>query len=357
MNEYVRVINPSVRAIQAYHLKDRSCQIKLNQNESPFDLPEWLKEEIWAEFKTRPWNRYPSYTNSGMSQELAQFFNITVDRLLIGNGSNELLQIVFATVLEPGKRVLLVTPTFLIYPQLARINGAEILEIEFAQDWSFPVEEIVGTLQGKMIELCVLCAPNSPTGVGLAESDLQRILQSSKGLVLVDEAYFEFSNANYLQLQSQHKNLIVTRTLSKAMGLAGLRMGYLIADRDLIRELNKAKLPYNVNVFSEFVVTRLLKHPEVFDSNIERILQERDRLARALNDFEQITVYSSKTNFIMIETPYEADVVFEKLLKQGILIRDISKYHPRLARKLRITVGTPEENNLLLAALHTIFPQ
>lgn len=354
MKKYLEAVKPAIRAIEPYSLQRREYSIKLNQNENPYDLPEWLKQDIFTEFARRPWNRYPGYTNSRLEEELARYLQVSAEHLTVGNGSNELLQLITTAVLSPGRRVLLVSPTFPIYKHLAHVAEAEVIDIEFAPDWSFPVEKIVATLKETQVELCILCSPNSPTGATLPESGLAEILEAASGLVVVDEAYREFSEVDYRPLQNAHPNLIFVRTFSKAIGLAGLRVGYLIAHPDLNRELTKAKLPYNVNVFSELVAEKLLAHPDWIEVNIQKILQEKGRLFDALQTFERLRVFPSAANFFMIETAGEAPQLFEQLVDRGILIRDISGYHPRLANKLRITVGTPAENDTLIETLKEV---
>ncbi len=331
MTDFIDNIKPAVRAISAYHLNGKQYEVKLNQNENPYDLPKWLK----------------------VIEKLSRHLQIEPGRLLVGNGSNELLQTLIGASLSAGKKMLLVTPTFLIYQQLGRVAEADICEIEFEEDWSFPVDEILNTLKQEKIELCIFCSPNSPTGATLKHSDLIQILKRAKGLVLVDEAYYEFSKVSYLELQNDFSNLIITRTFSKAMGLAGLRTGYLIAHPTLVTEINKAKLPYNLNIFSEFVTSKLLDHHELVNKNVQKILSEKERLIHQLSEFNDINVSPSEANFFMIDTPTPATALFDKIADTGILVRDISKYHPRLKNHLRISVGTPEENDSLVACLKT----
>ncbi len=353
----MHAVKPVILAIEPYHLKDRDFRIKLNQNESPYDLPRNLKKEILAEFSVLSWNRYPSYTNNKLKEKLAKTLDVDPSQLLIGNGSNELLQILISLVLPPKSKILIVTPTFLIYQQLAEIAEAEIFTLDFDENWQFPVAEILSLLKDKSITLTILCSPNSPTGCFLEESDLAQILEASTGLVLLDEAYYEFTQAQYLKLQGSYENLIVSRTFSKAMGLAGLRIGYFMARTKLIQELSKAKLPYNLNIFSEFVASKLLDQRELLERNVEEIVTEKQKLSARLQEFQQVTVFQSHANFLMIETPFPSAKVFEELHKRGILVRDISNYHPRLANKLRITIGTPAENQAFISELEAVLAE
>ncbi|NIR50606.1 aminotransferase class I/II-fold pyridoxal phosphate-dependent enzyme, partial [candidate division KSB1 bacterium] len=175
MSNFLHTVKPVIQTLKPYSLKSFDFDIKLNQNESPYDLPPEFKKEILEEFSRLPWNRYPSYTNHRLTEKLAAFLEVEPDRVLIGNGSNELLQMLISLIVPARSKILLVTPTFAIYQQLARLAEAEISEIEFASDWSFPVEMIISYLKERPVNLCILCSPNSPTGVNLQQGDLMRI--------------------------------------------------------------------------------------------------------------------------------------------------------------------------------------
>jgi len=301
-----------------------------------------------------PWNRYPSFYNNRLKAALARHVGLPEKNILVGNGSNELLQIIINTVLEKDKRLLLVTPTFTVYQQLGNVAGADISEVELDIDWNFPVQNIIKCVSGGNIKLTILCSPNSPTGSLLGREDLSEILAVASGLVLVDEAYHEFSGMDYLGLLQDFPNLIITRTFSKAMGLAGLRIGYLLAHEELTVEINKGKLPYNLNVFSELVASKLLQNYEYVTRIAARLVAERQRVFTELQKIPGITPYPSAANFLMFSTKLESAQVLERVLAEDVLIRDISGYHPRLTNTLRLSIGTPEENDIVLAVLRTI---
>jgi histidinol-phosphate aminotransferase len=355
MNDYLDHIKPSIRAMHAYQLKQREYRIKLNQNENPYDVPQWLKTEILTEFCELQWNRYPSFNNDNLKSRLSEHLNVPAQDIMVGNGSNELLQIVISVVLAVDSSLLIVPPTFTVYQQLARVAGATIIEVELQEDWSFPVDQIVAQMQVQKPALTLLCTPNSPTGSLLSEESLQAIASAAPGFVVVDEAYHEFSESRYIELLSDHPNLIITRTFSKALGIAGLRVGYLVARQEIVRELNKGKLPYNLNLFSEFAASKVLEHYDVVEKNVELILAERDRVYTALQAMENISVTPSAANFLMFKSALDSTTLLEKVLRTGVLIRDISGYHPRLANQLRVSVGSPVENDALLAALGGVF--
>ncbi|MFQ5602094.1 MAG: histidinol-phosphate transaminase [bacterium] len=347
MNSYLKNIKSSIRELTPYTLVQHEFKVKINQNESPFDLPDWLKQEILAECLQLSWNRYPSFNPNRLLERLAALLKISSEQLLVGNGSNELLQLLMTAVLNEQKKLLLVQPTFLIYQKVCSLTGAEPIRLEFAADWSFPVEAILEVIEKNKVALCIFCSPNNPTGSTLKAKDLRKILERTSGLVLVDEAYHEFSNERYLNLLPLYQNLILTRTFSKALGLAGLRVGYLIAHPAIITELRKAKLPYNLNAFSEIVAAKSLQHFDLIEINIQKIKTEKRRLVQALSDIPENTVYPSQANFFMLETPVAAKALFDYLIKRGVWVRDISQHHPRLQNVLRITVGKKSENDRL----------
>ncbi len=351
MNSFLDNIKAGLRARQAYHLQERDYRIKLNQNESPYDVPDWLKEDIWSEFKTRTWNRYPDFGNKILIEKLAEYCGRPAESILIGNGSNELLQVLMSAVISPGKRVLMVAPTFSVYEKLAHAAEAAIVETEFDEDWRFPVEDIVAQLARQKVDLCILCSPNSPTGSLLQQQHLLKICRATSGLVLLDEAYHEFTESYASNVLPQLKNLIVTRTFSKAVGLAGLRIGYLMADSELVTELNKAKLPYNLNIFSELAAVKLLDNHDIVFDRIREIKQEKQRVLAELRGFEKVTVFPSAGNFYLLSSELAPAVLFERLLSRGVLVRDVSRYHPRLQNTLRVSVGTRSENDVFLEAL------
>lgn len=348
------LVRQPVLELEPYHLQKYNCDVKLNQNESPYDLPQDFKQAVVKEFVGENWNRYPEFTGSALLESLADFLNLPQNQLLAANGSNDLLQLIISLVMPGGTRILTVSPTFAIYRQLCRIAGVDLLELSFTDDWQFPVDEIIDRLRKGDVRLCILCSPNSPTGSVLRPDDLERILQNTDSFVVLDEAYHEFSTFDYTGVFARHENLILLRTFSKALGLAALRVGYLIARPALVEQFAKAKLPYSMNRFSEFVATKVLRNPHLVRENIRKIKLHKKSLFRELRMVAGARVFPSQGNFFMIETAMPGSTVFERLLRCGILVRDISRQHPRLVNKVRITVGTPEENAGLVRAFKSI---
>jgi histidinol-phosphate aminotransferase len=334
----------------AYTLHAYEAEVKLNQNENPYDFPADLKEEAFGLFRQRSWSRYPDFVPDALRSRLADFAGWTRDGVLVGNGSNELLQAVLMVLVKEQTPVVIPSPTFTVYGLIARILGARIVEAPLNADMSYSADELLARAKASGAELIVCCTPNNPTGSLLKETDLAKILARFEGFVLLDEAYYEFCGISGLKFLKAHPRLVITRTFSKAMGMAGLRLGYLLAHPDLATQVAKAKLPYNVNQFSLTVAQVALDHRDRFQGAIAAILSERERMGRAMALLPGIKLYPTAANFFLFELPVPPRTVFDQLHRRGILVRDVSSY-PMLSRCLRVTVGKPAENDRFLAAL------
>lgn len=348
-------VKPQVRALRAYSLRAERTRVKLNQNENPWDAPLEIKQETLRRISERAWSRYPDFTPHEFHERLAEFSGWTSDGIIAGNGSNELIQAVLMVTIGPLKRVLISEPTFALYRQITTVLGGEVITVPLTPELTYDVEALLTATRSTRPDVTIVCSPNNPTGCVMERSDLVALLEASPGLVVVDEAYFEFSGHTAVPLLSRYSNLIVLRTFSKAMALAALRVGYLLADPDLVREVGKALLPYNLNAVSQTAAEVAV---EMFASKlaprVRAICSERDRLYVELERIHGLAPVQSRANFMVVRSQLEPGVVFNELLQRDILIRDVSKY-PLLQDYFRVSVGTPEENDLLLAALREIF--
>lgn len=351
MSDYLDVFKPSVRSLRAYTLTPERARIKINQNENPFDLPREVKDEVMRRWADHAWARYPDFVPERLYNRIADFAGWTPDGVLAGNGSNELLQGLLATTLGEGRKILLSEPTFAIYRQIATVQSAEVVSVPLTAGLQHDAARIKQSVETHQPEVTLICSPNNPTGCVIDDRDLIEILRVARGLVVVDEAYFEFAEHTVVPLLREHENLVVTRTFSKAMAVAALRVGYLLAAPAIVREINKAVLPYNLNTFSQIVAETSL---EMYDEHLRPLVQtmiaERDRLFDGLREIEGVRLIPTRANFMVAEFATEPARVFRELAERDILVRDVSK-QPMLSRHLRISVGTPEENDLLLAAL------
>ncbi|MGE5315720.1 MAG: histidinol-phosphate transaminase [Acidobacteriota bacterium] len=349
------LIKPGVRALDQYVVKGKpmsSSLIKLNQNENPFDVPDVVKREVAEEFLQSAWNRYPEVFPVQLLEALSAYTGHPVEGILAGNGSNELMYTVAMAVVSHGTKVLMAEPTFFLYEKIIRICEGELITVPMNDDdLSYAPERIIEEAVREEPSLIVLVSPNSPTAQSLRASEIETILTRTRSLVLVDEAYIEFSDRPSVQpLIAKYDRLIVLRTFSKAFSLAGLRIGYLLTNPALCSELMKVKVPFAVNAFSASVAIALMKDPVMLSERIAYIKQEKRRVQAALASIPGVRLFPSDTNFLIFKTEHEADDLFGKLLADNVLVRDVSSY-PMLEKVLRVNIGTVEENNAFLASL------
>jgi histidinol-phosphate aminotransferase len=345
------LLRPGIERITEYRLDHRECRIKLNQNENPFDLPDEIKTEILRRVRAEHWSRYPEFVPRRQMEKVAQFTGWTAEGVLLGNGSNDLLQLLFMRALDQGRGVVLSQPTFTLYRLLAEAVGAPVVDVPMTGSFTLDTDSVIEAANAPGVAMLVLCSPNNPTGGQIPLSDVERILDSTGALVVLDEAYVHFAGASAVRLLSRYEHLVVLQTFSKAMGAAGLRFGYALLSPELARELTKVKLPYSVNIFTLCAAEVFIERWDDLKSWIGVLIAERRRLFAALEAMHGIRPYPSDANFIVFETlRKEPAEVFSSLLSRGILIRDVSRY-PMLGRGLRVTVGTPEENSEFVNAL------
>jgi histidinol-phosphate aminotransferase len=337
-------IKDSVLALRPYTLAPQRASVKLNQNENPWDAPAEIKQE----------SRYPDVAPQRLHERLAEFSGWQPDGIIAGNGSNELIQALLMVTIGEGKRVLITEPTFALYRQITTLLGGEVLSVPLGSDLQFDVAALVEEIKEKQPDVTIICSPNNPTGCAISDQELVQLLKAARGLTVVDEAYHEFAHHSAVALLGDHENLVVLRTFSKAMAMAALRVGYLLASPEMVREIAKAVLPYNLNVLSQIAAEVGI---EMFEAKlrplVESICAERDRLYVALAGIPGLVPVQSQANFMVVRSNQDPGRVFAELLKRGILIRDVSAY-PMLSDYFRVSVGTPEENDLLLEALREI---
>jgi histidinol-phosphate aminotransferase len=343
------VIKPEVRGLTAYTLKHFKADVKLDQNENPYELPAELKKEVADRVLKRAWGRYPEFVPEATIRTLSKFADWPAEGILVGNGSNELIQAALTVTLGKGRRVVLPQPTFTLYGLMSTALQADVDNIPMnPKDMTFDVGGLIRA--ARSADVVVVCNPNNPTGTLLERDALVSILKEARGLVLLDEAYHEFSEQSAVPLLKEHRNLVVLRTFSKAMAMAGLRFGYMLADPEIAREVNKGKLPYNVNIFTLTAAELVIEHRHLLQDAISTLIRERERIASELQKRPGVQVFPSKANYLLMRTALPARQLFEGLYVQGVLVRDVSGY-PLLERCLRVSIGMPEENDRFLRAL------
>jgi histidinol-phosphate aminotransferase len=353
MKNPLEKIKPAVRAITAYNLPPFRASIKINQNENPWDMPAEIKTEVEKRLAGRAWSRYPDFVPASLLERLASFAGWTPQGTLAGNGSNELIQAALMVSVGAGSRVLIVEPTFTLYRQIVTVLGGTVFSARLNSEFQFDVGSILEAITRDKPDVLILCSPNNPTGCRIETEDLRDIANRFDGLVIVDEAYHEFSGSTVVPLLSELPNLIVLRTFSKAMSMAGLRVGYLLASPELAREVHKAMLPYSLNFYSQTAAEVACERSELLRPQIAMIVEERDRLFRSLGSIPGIKPVPTHANFMLLHTPIEPRRLFEELLERDILVRDVSRY-PALSEYIRVSVGRPEENDRLIAALNDV---
>jgi histidinol-phosphate aminotransferase len=342
------VIKPEVRRLSAYTLKHVKADVKLDQNENPYELPQELKEEVVRRVLARPWGRYPEFVPASTTKAVSTYTGWREDGILIGNGSNELIQAGLSVILGPGRKAVIPQPTFTLYKLLSSVFQSNLVTVPLnAADFSFDVDGLVNASRDAVIT--VICSPNNPTGNVIDNDSLKRILDATSGLVFVDEAYNEFSGQSALGLLASYPNLVLLRTFSKAMSMAGLRFGYMLAHPEVAKEIHKGKLPYNVNVFTLAAAEAVMERPDIMKDAIQTLVSERRRLIAEVRQRPAAEAFDSHANFFLLRTPHNARDLFEALYAQGVLVRDVSSY-PMLDRVLRVSAGKPEENNRFLQA-------
>jgi histidinol-phosphate aminotransferase len=332
----------AIAAMTAYTLELREADIKLNQNESAFDLPRSLKEELFRRVVDRPWNRYPDFELGDLRAALARAHGLEVENILAGNGSNELLAAAVATFVGPGTPVVVPRPSFALYEKLVAIAGGEVVPVPLDPRSRFlPLDDLVAAASPASV--VIVCSPNNPTGGVLPDGGIERLLATG-ATVLYDRAYGDFHEERRHGRRTPDR-LITFSTFSKAWGLAGLRVGWLAASADVCREIRKVKLPYSLNIVSEAAAVLLLEHTWIRDENVAHVRRERARMIETLNPL--VEVFPTEANFITFRAEQP---IFDELCARGVLIRDVSAY-PGLTKCLRVSIGTPEENDAFLRAV------
>jgi histidinol-phosphate aminotransferase len=299
-------------------------------------------------------NRYPDPQQRSLKTELAKIKNVSTEHILLGNGSDEVLDLLFRAFCEPGKdNVITLPPTYGMYKVLANINNIENRELLLNSDFEPNVEEILDSVD-QNTKLIFLCSPNNPTGNSFLEKKIIHILENFNGLVVIDEAYIDFSNKeSWLNKLKEYPNLVITQTLSKAFGMAGIRLGICYASVEIIQILNKIKPPYNVNELTQLRALDRVHNKDVVDSEIADLLKQRAILSEALVEVNFIeNIYPSDANFILVKVD-DANKRYGQLLEKGIVIRNRTT-QPLCENTLRFSVGTGEENKKLIEALKNI---
>ena len=349
------LVRPELRELKPYVSPAYAFERKMDLNESPFDLPKQVKQEIFARLESEPWQCYHDELELPLKKALARYAGHTPEGVLFGNGSNELIFQVLLASVRDGQAVVFPEPSFSLYRQNAVVVGGKPVPFRLNQeDFSVDPAVVIELAAKHKARAVILCSPNNPTGNRVPNEVIEEIALGAGCIVAVDEAYMQFAENNALALLETFPNLVILRTFSKAFGLAGMRFGYCLCRQELAAETAKVQLPHHVNFFSQSAALTLLEHPGLIEDQVAAIKRERSFLSAELSALPGVKIYPSEANFLLLEfdnrRPGE---VFDALLEKGILVRNISNY-PGLSRCLRVTVGPRADNRVLVAAMSKV---
>ncbi|MDO8206334.1 MAG: histidinol-phosphate transaminase [Gallionella sp.] len=355
------LIRPEILALHAYHVPDCAGLIKLDAMENPYLVPQPLRDEIASVVAAAHINRYPDPNPHALKEQIRLLLELPEGMdVLLGNGSDELIQLLAMAVNKPGAVLLSVEPSFVMYKMIATFIGMRYVGVPLRtnsgpSDFSLDLISTLDAIHREQPALIFLAYPNNPTGNLFSHDDVRRIIDAAPGLVVIDEAYYAFASDSFVPQLTHYPNLLVMRTFSK-LGMAGLRLGFLVGSSVWLEQLEKLRLPYNVGVLPQLVAEKLLENHGVLLQQADQIKLDRAALYQQLVSMAGVEVYSSEANFLLFRVA-NATAVFNGLKQRGVLIKNLNGGHPMLNNCLRVTVGTPEENELFISALQDTIHQ
>ena len=339
-----------IQAMTGYHSAQVDVPVRLNTNESPFPPPAAWLDAVADIARSIQWNRYPDRAVTELRETIARRHNVDPANIFVANGSNEVIQTILLAYGGAGRCVATFEPTYQMYTQIARVTGAEVVQGERRADLTLDAIEIERVLTRHKPSVSFLCNPNNPTGIIEPRENLETMLAHTTGVVVVDEAYAEFSEWSAIDMVTEDKPLAVTRTFSKTLSMAALRVGYVVAPKKMISDLEIAVLPYHLDSFKQAATIAALNFVSEMEQRVDIIKSERSRIFAAISEME-CDVWPSGSNFILFRPrSTAAAVAWQRMVDSGVLVRDFSTT-PRLTGCLRVTVGTPDENSAFLDAL------
>ncbi len=349
-------VRDDLRALSGYHSAQVDVRVRLNTNESPEPPPAAFRDAVAAEVSRVDWHRYPDRQATELRAAIADLHGVEPDQVFAANGSNEVLQTVLLAYAGPGRTVVTFKPTYQMHAQIARVTGATVVEGERADDFALDPSEVERVLVAAQPAVVFLTSPNNPTGLVEPADRVRQLLDLAPGLVVVDEAYAQFADWSAVDLVSDDRPLVVTRTFSKTWSMAGARLGYLIGPTWLVAELEKVVLPYHLDAVKQIAGRIALRFTDEMNARVKQIVAERERITEELSALP-VDVVPSGANFVLFR-PRAADgrAVWQGLVDRSVLVRDCSSW-PRLENCLRVTVGTAAENTEFLTALGDILAE
>lgn len=349
-------IKDNIRRMNAYSVPRVFDGAKLNQNESPVDIPREIKEAVFKQLEKTRWNRYPDDPPETLIRKIAAYTDFPEEGIMAGNSSNELIRTIIHACCNSGDRLLTVTPTFSVYRRVASVMNIDAVTVPLDAGFSFDVPAIIEKLgNSKRIKAIFLASPNNPTGTTLELDDIERIAAKTPALLVMDEAYFEFHGVSAQSLVEKYENVVILRTFSKALRSAGVRLGYLLGREPVVSELKKATLPFSVGFFQRIAGEAVLDNRDLLLENINSIRCEREQMFNRMQTIPSIRPVPSKANFILFRSEViPADVLFRSLGQLGVWVRAYND--PELTGMLRVSIGTPAENAMFIGALRALCP-
>lgn len=344
-------VRDDLRAVQPYRAPQPDVAVRLNTNECPWPPSEQFLHDVGEAVARLDLHRYPDREALAVREGLAARHGVTREHIWVGNGSNELIQQLMLAFGGPGRRVMLFEPTYAMHAQIARMTGTEIIAKGIEEPWRLDPETVGWVTSIDPPAMTFICSPNNPTGNAHDPSVARAALEKGTGLVVVDEAYGDFGGESARELLEEHDRLVVLRSMSKSWRLAGARLGYLIAHPWLVEAVQLTRLPYHLSAASQAVAEVALRHQRALLAGVEEIVAERERLTKELTRVPSVEVFPSEANFVLFRTPMDGPVLWQRLVTEGVLVRDVSGAIPRA---LRVTVGTGDQNAIFVSAVRKV---
>jgi histidinol-phosphate aminotransferase len=345
-----RTIRPDVRSMHGYAIQPSTGLVKLDAMENPFRLPAALRQELGARLGEVAVNRYPGARIDELREALAKHVGLPEGHgLILGNGSDELISLLALACDVPGAAILAPLPGFVMYEMSAKLQGLRFVGVPLTADFELDEAAMLAAMAEHQPAIVYIAYPNNPTANLFDDAIIERVIAAAPGLVVIDEAYQPFASRSYIDRVALHEHVLVMRTLSK-FGLAGIRLGYMLGPKALIEQVDKVRPPYNVSVLNAEAALFALEHGDEFARQAAILRSERSRLIEALAAMPGVTPYPSEANMILTRVPDSA-ALFDAMKRRGVLVKNVAKMHPLLVNCLRLTVGTPEENDQMIDAM------
>ncbi len=348
-------IREDIKSMSEYDISDVPKEyVKLDAMESPYEYSEELKQELAKILSNVPLNQYVNPISCGIREIIHQQLNVNAQaQIVLGNGSDELIQSLTLLVAKPGAKMLSVEPSFVMYQRNADIYGVEHIGVSLNADFTLNLEAVLAAIHEHQPAIIFLAYPNNPTGGRFERKQVEAILQAAKGIVVIDQAYGAFASDSFAEQAGEVNNLVVLKTLSK-IGFAGIRMGFAAGHQDIMQQLQKIMPPYNMNQLSVATAKFATKYSQFIMGNIDKLKSERERMRTALKAYNQVESFASEANFLTLRVP-DAQKLYDMLLEHNILIKNLHGMHSLLDQCVRITIGLPEDNQAVLDVFQALY--